>query len=344
MRLSSAWIFPDPYAARLWIEYIFSDEGQLFFLKGYAHPVRYQVLQAAGKIPADLAAKLPSADQYANVKFLTIDNLRTGWLHDLMMGFSSVAANFAGVPLAFAFIATLGVEGYITLIFLHWFHIDLYNNLKFSLYSFWGLVMIHCYFLLPLMVLVTLPALEALRPEWREAATNLGASSFTYWRKVDLPVLLPSLISDLVNIYNTPQLLVCAYVIIALPFVFRPIDNNLRAINTRVLSEASFSLGCGWWRTFLTVILPNIWPGVISASLLTFSTAMGEFTLASLFGLETFPVYLNVTQASDPHKAAALTIFSFLLTLLCMLGILLVPRLSHGRAGGTERLDIIAAK
>lgn len=62
---------PDPYAARLWIEYIFSDAGQLDYLKGYAHPARYQALVAANKIPADLAAKLPSAEQYANVKFVT---------------------------------------------------------------------------------------------------------------------------------------------------------------------------------------------------------------------------------------------------------------------------------
>lgn len=69
---------PDPFAARLWMEYIFSDEGQLFYLKGYAHPVRYQALQAAGKIPADLAAKLPSADQYSKVQFVTdIDKLNT---------------------------------------------------------------------------------------------------------------------------------------------------------------------------------------------------------------------------------------------------------------------------
>jgi putative spermidine/putrescine transport system substrate-binding protein len=62
---------PNPFAARAWIEYIFSDEGQLFYLKGYAHPARYQKLAAAGKVPADLAAKLPSADQYTNVKFVT---------------------------------------------------------------------------------------------------------------------------------------------------------------------------------------------------------------------------------------------------------------------------------
>ncbi len=62
---------PHPYAARLWIEYIFSDEGQLFYLTGYAHPVRYQKLVAAGKVPSDLAAKLPPPEQYTNVKFVT---------------------------------------------------------------------------------------------------------------------------------------------------------------------------------------------------------------------------------------------------------------------------------
>lgn len=122
-------------------------------------------------------------------------NLRGGWLRNLIVGFSSVAANFAGVPLAFAFVSTLGVTGYITVLLLKWFHVDLYNGLNFSLYSFWGLVIAYCYFLLPLMVLITLPALEALRPEWREAATNLGASRFTYWRKVGLPVLMPSLLA-----------------------------------------------------------------------------------------------------------------------------------------------------
>lgn len=65
---------PDPYAARLWMEYIFSDEGQLYYLTGYAHPVRYDELSKAGKIPADLAAKLPPSEQYANVKFVVDPN------------------------------------------------------------------------------------------------------------------------------------------------------------------------------------------------------------------------------------------------------------------------------
>lgn len=147
---------------------------------------------------------------------------------------------------------------------------------------------------------------------------------------------------DGLGIVNTPPLLICAYVIFALPFVYRPIDNNLRAINTRVLSEAAESLGAGWWRTFLTVILPNIFPGVIAAALLTFSTAMGEFTLASMFGLFTFPIFISVTEQNDAHKAAALTILSFLITLLCVLSIALLGRIKRGNV--SQRVQLVATK
>lgn len=156
--------------------------------------------------------------------------------------------------------------------------------------------------------------------------------------------LVPVLSNEPFNVVNTPQLLVCAYVIISLPFVYRPIDNNLRAINTKVLSEAAYSLGSGWWRTFLTIILPNILPGVISAALLTFSTVMGEFTLASLFSIYTFPIYLNVTGQNDAHKAASLTILSFFLTMIFVLGIILLVRIRPGSRGNEDRLDIVAAK
>src|SRR2546428_991201 len=154
--------------------------------------------------------------------------------------------------------------------------------------------------------------------------------------------LVPLLSNPPFNIVNTPSLLACSYVIIALPFVYRPIDNSLRAINTRVLTEAAYSLGSGWWHTFLTVILPNIWPGVISAALLTFSTVMGEFTLASLFGIFTFPIYLDMIGQDEPHEAASLAILSFIFTLICVLGIILLVR---RRPAGTQgQVDIAAAK
>ncbi len=152
--------------------------------------------------------------------------------------------------------------------------------------------------------------------------------------------LVPLLSNQPFNIVSTPPLLVCAYVVVSLPFVYRPIDNSLRAINTRVLTEASYSLGGGWWRTFLTIVLPNILPGVVSAALLTFSTAMGEFTLSSLFGIYTFPIYLNQVGQSDAHKAASLSILSFLFTLVCVLIILVfVGR----RVGGRQQNIQIAA-
>ncbi len=121
-------------------------------------------------------------------------NSRANWLKNLLIGFSSIAANFAGVPLAFAFVSTLGVTGFVTVLLQNLFHFNIYNA-GFSLYSFLGLVLAYTYFQLPLMVLLTVPALTALKPEWREAATNLGASSATYWRRVALPVLMPSLIA-----------------------------------------------------------------------------------------------------------------------------------------------------
>lgn len=146
------------------------------------------------------------------------------------------------------------------------------------------------------------------------------------------------------NIVDTPPLLICAYVIVALPFVYRPIDNSLRAINTRVLMEASYSLGSGWLGTFFSVIIPNILPGIISAALLTFSTVMGEFTLATFFNLYTFPVYLDVTGQNDPQRAATLAVLSFLFTLSCVLGIILLIRARPGRAGGGADFDVAATK
>jgi len=66
---------PNPSAAKLWMEYLYSDEGQLGFLKGYAHPIRFNALNAAGKIPADLLAKLPSPAAYKAVTFATVDQI-----------------------------------------------------------------------------------------------------------------------------------------------------------------------------------------------------------------------------------------------------------------------------
>ena len=66
---------PHPYAARLWWEFVMSDEGQNLYLKGYAHPIRFNDMAARGVIPAELAAALPPAEAYAGAVFLTVDQL-----------------------------------------------------------------------------------------------------------------------------------------------------------------------------------------------------------------------------------------------------------------------------
>jgi putative spermidine/putrescine transport system permease protein len=112
---------------------------------------------------------------------------------DGTLTFSGVASNFAGVPLAFAFIATLGRLGLITVVLKDWFGINL-AGMGFNLISFTGLAITYLYFQIPLMILIITPALDGLRPEWREAAQSLGASGRQYWRMVALPVLWPSLL------------------------------------------------------------------------------------------------------------------------------------------------------
>jgi putative spermidine/putrescine transport system permease protein len=118
-----------------------------------------------------------------------------------LLTFSGVASNFAGVPLAFAFIATLGRTGLVTLLLKNIFGLNLYDQ-GFSLYSFWGLSLTYMFFQFPLMVLVITPALDGLKKEWSEAAENLGANQGLYWRKVALPILMPSILGSMILLFG----------------------------------------------------------------------------------------------------------------------------------------------
>jgi len=117
-------------------------------------------------------------------------------LREAVLTASGVLANFGGVPLAFAFVATLGNSGVLTR------HLGLTDK-GWSLYSFWGLVIVYLYFLIPLMVLTITPALDGLRSQWREAAQNNGATNVQYWQHVALPVLLPSLLGGFVLLFGS---------------------------------------------------------------------------------------------------------------------------------------------
>ena len=115
------------------------------------------------------------------------------WIRPTLMTFSGVASNFAGVPLAFAFLATLGRTGLVTALLVKYFGFNIYST-GFNLLTMFGLTITYIYFQIPLMVLILAPALDGLKREWREAAAILGASGWQFWLYIALPVLLPGLL------------------------------------------------------------------------------------------------------------------------------------------------------
>ncbi|MGD0574987.1 MAG: acriflavin resistance protein [Anaerolineales bacterium] len=117
-----------------------------------------------------------------------------------MMTFCGVASNFAGIPLAFAFLATVGRMGIVTEV-LSSIGLNPYDA-GFSLYSVLGLSLVYMYFQFPLMVLIIAPAIDGLRQEWREAAENLGGSFLDYWRRVALPILTPSILGTTILLFG----------------------------------------------------------------------------------------------------------------------------------------------
>ena len=117
-------------------------------------------------------------------------------IRSTVMTFSGVASNFAGLPLAFAFISTVGRLGLVTVILKTVFGFDIYKT-GFNLLSFTGLTLTYLYFQIPLMVLIIAPAIDGLKREWNEAASTLGATNFQFWRYIGLPVLWPNLLGTL---------------------------------------------------------------------------------------------------------------------------------------------------
>lgn len=122
------------------------------------------------------------------------------WVRGPLLTFSGVASNFAGVPLAFAFLATLGPLGIVTIFLKTQLGIDL-RALGFNILSFWGLTVTYLFFQIPLMILIITPALDGLKREWREAASILGATNFQYWRLVAFPILLPSILGTIALLF-----------------------------------------------------------------------------------------------------------------------------------------------
>ncbi|MCX6060219.1 MAG: ABC transporter permease subunit [Chloroflexi bacterium] len=122
------------------------------------------------------------------------------FMRSSLMTFSGVASNFAGVPLAFAFMALLSPTGMLT-VWLKAAGINIYTQ-GFTLYKFLGLSIVYMYFQFPLMTLIIAPAIDGLRREWLEASENLGATTFQYWRYVAFPILLPSILGSMILLFG----------------------------------------------------------------------------------------------------------------------------------------------
>lgn len=117
---------------------------------------------------------------------------RPAWLRTFMLSFSTLASQLGGIPLAFAFVALMGTQGYLTLALEALLDWNLTSTFRLS--TFWGLAIVYLYFQIPLMAVLVLPSLIGVRREWLESAESMGAGKIRYLVDVLVPILSPSLI------------------------------------------------------------------------------------------------------------------------------------------------------
>jgi putative spermidine/putrescine transport system permease protein len=214
-RSRTAWLGVVPFfafvAAFLALPIIFLVVGSLTNAQGqltldnYAHLTTPKVANAyANSIEVSAVTAIAGGILGLLLAYAIILGGLPKWLRSAVMTFSGVASNFAGVPLAIAFIFTVGQLGVVTVLLKNVFGWDIWDNhgTAFNLYSRFGLEVVYLYFQFPLMVLIIAPAIDGLKKEWREAAENMGASSAVYWRRVALPVLLPSILGCIILLFG----------------------------------------------------------------------------------------------------------------------------------------------
>lgn len=176
-------------------------------------------------------------------------------LRQVVSSAAAVTANFGGVPLAFLFIATVGNAGVLTTFLDDRFGISLEGDLHFRLTSMTGIALVYLYFLVPLMVLVMTPALEGLKPQWWEAAQNLGASRWAYWRLVAGPVLLPSFLGSVLLLFcSSFSAFATAYALVGQSFPLVPTQIN-SVLSGNVLSGHE-NLGAALALDMIVVVVP----------------------------------------------------------------------------------------
>lgn len=168
-----------------------------------------------------------------------------------------------------------------------------------------------------------------------------------------MPFVIPPvvLVFGLIRVYSSRPLvltatdlgsdfvLVCAYVILSFPYMYRAVDTGLAAIDVRTLTEAAQSLGSGWARILWRVIFPNLRTALLSGAFLTLAIVIGEYTIANFLArVDAFGPYLSLLGRNQPYQPAAVSLISFGLTWLAMIIIALVGR------GTQQRVQVAGAR
>lgn len=152
-----------------------------------------------------------------------------------------------------------------------------------------------------------------------------------------LTVFTVELVPPLTNsVFSTNLLMVAGYTVLSLPYMYRAVDNGLRAMDVRSLTEAAQSLGASWFVILFRIILPNLRTALLSGALLTFAIVVGELTIATFLGRPAFGPYLALLGNHRAYEPAALTIISFALTWMAMGLIQLVTRGAQGQVTGAH--------
>jgi putative spermidine/putrescine transport system permease protein len=137
--------------------------------------------------------------------------------------------------------------------------------------------------------------------------------------------------------FGSDVLLVCAYVILSFPYMYRAIDAGLRTIDIRSLTEASQSLGAGWFTILWRVILPNLRVSILSGAFLTLAIVVGEFTIANFLARPAFATYLQLIMGNLAYQPAAVALISFAMTWAAMGVIAVIGR------GNQNKIDLAGA-
>ena len=222
--------------------------------------------------------------------------------------------------------ARYGPASYVALLQQH----DLWSSLGLTLLLAAETVALLMALLVPSLILVHLRA-PRLRALFEVAAV--------------LPFVIPpiALVAGLTTLYTgpgwligSPSYLVIPYTILSLPYAYRSLDAGLQSLDMRTLVEAAQSLGAGWGRILGQVLLPNLAAALASATLLTLTIVMGEFTFANVLLFKTFAVFINEVGQTQVGEAAALSMLSFAITWAAMLGVLQTGRRGTVQLGGTR--------